>query len=87
MAPLRAPIIVSYGERAAKLPSAARRIRATARDPQNLTAHRGAPALGGAGVGHSVRLMMWKPKLVSTTPLISPGFSANAASENGLTIC
>ena len=31
-------------------------------------------------------MITWKPKSLSTTPETSPGFSANAASEKGLTI-
>ncbi len=31
-------------------------------------------------------MITWKPKSLSTTLDTSPGFSANAASENGLTI-
>src|SRR5882757_8905837 len=36
--------------------------------------------------GHSVRLITWKPKGVSTRLLTSPALSANAASAKGLTI-
>jgi predicted MFS family arabinose efflux permease len=40
-----------------------------------------------ADCAHSVRMMMWKPKSVSTMWLTSPGFSENAASANGGTTC